>query len=504
VPAHSSVPSGGGRREVSLREVGAFKLTVGALLFITISRAHDYLGPVAAVRPGLILFVLALLILVMNPGSARLKNLTREWPSRVVLGLVAVACLGALTGLSLTASGAFLTSIFFRLVTFFALVAISIQVVRDLRFLMATYVVSLIVLTGIIVFVVGPTNVDGVQRIGETSMYDGNDLGVVFTAGLPFALLMAQAGGRWARVMGWVALVAVPACIVLTGSRGGFLALAASGLAILFLMPRVGLVRRIGVLASAVVVMAVAAPDGYWDTMATILNPQADYNITDEAGRMAIWKRGMGYVAEYPVFGVGPDNFVRAGWEISAVGRAGLPGVGLRSLAPHNTFLQVWAEMGTAGLILWLSILYGGIVGCLRARSRMPTWWLTGTDDQRFLYLLASYLPISFIGFSVASFFTSHAYTGVFYILAGFLAAFHVLLRVERMRGRHVSDQGSESTGESRSRDAVGPSLGAYQPARVRAGEGGRLPFPSALGRAGPSGLTARTEPVVRSRGSSS
>lgn len=490
MPAHSSDPSGGGRREVSLREVEAFKLTVGVLLFITISRAHDYLGPVAAVRPGLILFVLALLLLVLNPGSARLKNLTQEWPSRVVLGLMAVACLGALTGLSLTASGAFLTSIFFRLITFFALVAISIQVIRDLRFLMATYVVSLIFLAGIIVFVVGPTNVDGVQRIGETAMYDGNDLGVVFAAGLPFALLMAQAGGRWARVMGWVALVAVPACIVLTGSRGGFLALAASGLAMLFLMPRIGVVRRIGILGAAVVAMAVGAPDGYWDQMGTILNPTADYNVTSDTGRMAIWGRGMGYVAEYPVFGVGPDNFIRAGWEISAVGRAGLPGAGLRSQAPHNTFLQVWAEMGTVGLILWLSIIYGGIVGCLRSRFRMPSWWLNGTDDQRFLYLVATYLPISFIGFSVATFFTSHAYTGMFYILAGFLAAFHFLLRAERLKGqRFVDHQGGPMPQESASRVNRRSPGTAYQPSSVIVDNGDPFPFPSALKRVRPSGL---------------
>lgn len=469
--------------------MGAFKLTVGAFLFITISRAHDYLGPVAAVRPGLILFVLALLLLVLNPGSVRLKNLTQEWPSRVVLGLVAVACLAALTGLSLTASGAFLTSIFFRLITFFALVAISIQVIRDLRFLMATYVVSLIFLAGIIVFVVGPTNVDGVPRIGETAMYDGNDLGVVFAVGLPFALLMAQAGGRWARVMGWVALVAVPACIVLTGSRGGFLALAASGLAMLFLMPRVGVMRRIGILGAAVAAMAVGAPDGYWDQMGTILNPTADYNLTSDTGRMSIWGRGMGYVAEYPIFGVGPDNFVRAGWEISAVGRAGLPGVGLRSLAPHNTFLQVWAEMGTVGLILWLSIIYGGIVGCLRARARMPSRWLQGTDDQRFLYLLATYLPVSFIGFSVATFFTSHAYTGMFYILAGFLAAFHFLLRAERLKEQRFADQGGPMPKESASRVNRRSPGTAYQPSRAIAGKGDPFPFPSALKRVRPSGL---------------
>jgi O-antigen ligase len=480
--------------------VGAFKLTVGALLFITISRAHDYVGPVAAVRPGLILFGLALILLVLNPGSARLKNLTQEWPSRVVLGLVAVACLGALTGLSLTASGAFLTSIFFRLVTFFALVAISIRVIRDLRFLMAAYVISLIFLAGIIVFVVGPTNVDGMQRIGETSMYDGNDLGVVFATGIPFALLMVQAGGRWARILGWVALVVVPACIVLTGSRGGFLALAACGLGILFLMPRVTMVRRIGILGAAVVTLAVAAPDGYWEVMGTILNPEEDYNMTSDTGRMAIWTRGLGYVAAYPVFGVGPDNFIRAGWEISAVGRAGLPGVGLRSLAPHNTFLQVWAEMGTAGLILWLSIIYGGIVGCLRTRSGMPARWLHGTYDQRFLYLAASYLPVSFIGFSVATFFTSHAYTGMFYILAAFLAAFHFLLRVERMKGRQIADQRGVTPQEPLSRSSSGPPRGAYQPSSVMVGERGQLLFPSALGRAGPSGLTDGEGTVARPR----
>jgi hypothetical protein len=62
---------------------------------------------------------LALVFLVVYPGSARLRNLTHAWPARIVLGLVVVACLGALTGLSLTASGAFLPGTCFRLVTFF-------------------------------------------------------------------------------------------------------------------------------------------------------------------------------------------------------------------------------------------------------------------------------------------------------------------------------------------------------------------------------------------------
>jgi O-antigen ligase len=195
-------------------------------------------------------------------------------------------------------------------------------------------------------------------------------------------------------------------------------------------------------------VVAVFAPPGYWELMGSILTPTEDYNVASETGRLAIWTRGIGYVAQYPILGVGPDNFIRAGWMISDVGSIGLAGVGLRDQAPHNTFLQVWAELGTVGLVVWLVVIATGIIQPLRMRRRFPTDWLIrGTSEQRFLVLMSSYLPVSYIGFSVTSFFVSHAYTSIFYALTAMLAGFLVVsqrMLSQNQGGRDTKRQTSE------------------------------------------------------------
>lgn len=446
---------------IRLADLGPLRLAIAGLMLITVSRAHDYLGIVAAIRPGLLFFGGSLALLALFPQKARFENLFQEWPSKAIIALVVVACLSAFTGLSVTASGTFMVEIFVRLLSFFALLVVVIRTVPDLRFLTSTYVLALLILIYVVVFVAGVESFDGYQRIGETAMYDGNDLGVVFLVGLPLALIMAQSGARFARGLGWLVLLGTPVCILLTASRGAFLGLVATGVAILILMPRVSPWKRVALPLVALAFLTIAAPDGYWDKMSTILNPEEDYNLTSETGRMAIWSRGMGYVAAYPLFGVGPDNFIRAGWEISTAGRSNV-GMGLRNQAPHNTFLQVWAELGTVGLAVWLTVVFGGMIAPLRLRSRMPRSWLRGTPDQRFLFLTASYLPASFVAFAVTTFFVSHAYTGMFYILAAFLSGLLLLTRRELSQG-HSQDR-QVAPGEPKQPSPPDPSFSSGSP----------------------------------------
>lgn len=473
--------SDSGSEAIRLKDLGPLRLAIAGLMLITVSRAHDYLGIVGAMRPGLLFFGGALVCLALLPHRARFQNLWEEWPSRAMIALVIVACLSALTGLSITASGAFMLESFSRLLSFFGLLVVVIRSVNDLRFLTATYVVSLTVLVFIVIFVAGVSSFDGYQRIGETAMYDGNDLGVVFLVGLPLALLMAQSGGRVARWLGWLTLVGTLACILLTASRGAFLGLLATAGALLVLIPRVSIGARLAIPVIATAFILVAAPEGYWDKMSTILNPGEDYNLTSDTGRMAIWTRGMGYVAAYPVFGVGPDNFIRAGWEISDVARSTVAR-GLRNQAPHNTFLQVWAELGTVGLAVWLTVLVGGIVAPIRLRSRMPRYWLKGTPDQRFLYLSASYLPASFVAFATTTFFVSHAYTGMFYIFAAFLSGFLLLVRRELAKAPlstwSASQSGQDWTTPSSATASLSDPVYSGHPASFPSGRG--IPLPQA------------------------
>jgi len=414
-----------------------FSTALGLLLFITVSRVHDYVPLIGLFRPAVLLFAFCVIYPILRPSAVDFTNLRAEWPAKLMLAMIATSLVSAFLGLSVTASLSFLQSSFSRVLSLFLLLVIGIRSVRDLRHYTRVYVLALLV-TVFFTFVYGDEiSYGGYTRVGGTVMYDGNDLGVVYVIGIPLALIMARIGRGWERIAGLAALIGVPAAIALSASRGAFLGLAACALGLLVLSPGVSIARRVAVIVLAAIALSFAAPQGYWGQMATILDLEQDYNVTEETGRIAIWKRGMGYVAQYPVFGVGPDNFVRAGWLLTSAGREGL---GLKDQVPHNTFLQFWAELGTVGFGIVAGTILGGIVALFRLRRRLPRAWLRATPDEQFLYLITGYLPVSILSFTVAAFFVSHAYLAMYYVLVAFLCGTLMLakqrLSVPRLTGR--------------------------------------------------------------------
>ncbi len=411
------------------RELRALNLVLGLLVLLAAGRIHDHVPVLAAFRPALSLVALSMLLIVLAPRSVRVANLWEAWPARMIGLFAAIAVGSALTGLSVGASGSFLLSVMMPVMVMFTFLVISFRRVLDLKWIVVCFVTSATTLTYVTFFVSDTFHYDGYSRVAGFGMYDANDLTVLYMAALPLAVCLARSRERALRVLGWVAMVAIPASIALTGSRGGFIGLVVGGLATLAVSPGLSAARKIGVVAVGTVAFAVFAPDGYWRQMSTILSVEEDYNFTDDTGRIQIWKRGLGYVLEYPVLGVGPDNFVRAGWELSQAGRSGLLGSGLRDQAPHNTFLQVWAELGTAGLAVWLGILMAGVFGSWNLRRRLQRAGLNRDveGDGRFLWLMCSYIPASFVGFAVTTIFVTHAFTPIVYVLLAIVAGVHLL-----------------------------------------------------------------------------
>ena len=409
--------------ELRFKELTGLHLALGALILISIGRAHDHIGFLAVFRPGLTLTALCAVIALVKPRALRLDNLFSAWPAKAIMALAGAAVLSSFFGLSLGASGSFILENMLPVMVFFFLATTAMREPNDLRWMVVAFSVAVIVVVWASIFLSEAMHFDGYTRQGGAGMYDGNDIGVIYMVGLPLAMVLMRSKTRLLQILGAFTILGILASLVLTASRGGFLGLLVGGLAIIILSPGWSVIQKILIVAIPVFGLLVLAPDGYWDQMGTILNPQDDYNLTSDTGRVAIWTRGLGYVAQYPVFGLGPDNFVRAGWFISDTGRAGLVGASIRDQAPHNTFVQVWAELGSVGLGIWLAVLTYGTIAPLRLRKRMPRWWLSsGTSDQRFLYLLVSYLPASFIGFAATTFFVSHAYTPIFYALVAILA----------------------------------------------------------------------------------
>jgi O-antigen ligase len=166
--------------------------------------------------------------------------------------------------------------------------------------------------------------------------------------------------------------------------------------------------------------------------METIFATKTDYNYATEYGRIAIAKRGVGYMLRYPAFGVGIANFPRAEGTISPIAESRIRrGMSVEWIAPHNTYVQVGAELGMPALGLWFGMLGAGTVGLLLLRRKTPASWDQESGERRFLRDMLLFLPMSYLAFAVTSFFLSHGYSSPVHILLAYTAGVVALTRRE-------------------------------------------------------------------------
>jgi len=346
------------------------------------------------------------------------------------------ACGSAVFGISLGAAASYILDSYGKTLIYAFLLAISIRHVRDLYTFVWAYVVSCAILVFFSLFVFGITQSAGsyVRRLDHLYTYDSNDLGVVLIIGLALTLLLLGVARRKQRLFLLLNLVGIAAAIARSGSRGGFLGLVVVGVAALLLVNNASVIARFSMVVAAALALVVGSSPGYWKQMSTVLDPKQDYNYSSRDGRKQLVKRGLGYMSEYPAFGLGINNFPRAECTISPkIGTSGLSGP-IRCTAAHNSYVQAGAELGVPGLIVWGSLVIGGIVAILRLRSRLPKSWRRGTDAERFLYGATTYFPLAMIGFAVTCFFVSFAWMDPIYLMAAFISGWYVALRVQLAR----------------------------------------------------------------------
>lgn len=430
------------------------RLVLALLVFFTIGRAHQHYGFIGAVRPALLLAGVGVAYALFRPGAVRWQNAWSTWPPRVVLALGLLACLSVPFALSLGTAGSFMLDAFSKVLLSFFLLVVAIRAPRDLYLFVWAYVLGCGFLVYISIFTFTMEFAGEMQRLGGLYFYDANDLGVVLTAGIPLCLVLLQNSGKIGKVTSGMILLGIGASLARSGSRGGFLGLLAVGIALLFLLRNVSVLKR----AAAVVVLAAGlfymAPEGYWTQMESLTEPEEDYNWTSPYGRKAVAERGVGYMLDHPFVGVGVGNFPRAEGVLAEESvqraQANLP---YRWTAAHNSFVQAGAELGIPGLLLFCSLAFGSMIGLTRLRKRLPRAWRRRGREHRFLYDLTTYLPVSMVGFAVAGFFVSFAYHDVLYVLIVFVTGTYLcsrdLARRERAAARAVAEA---NRGEVRAR----------------------------------------------------
>jgi len=241
-------------------------------------------------------------------------------------------------------------------------------------------------------------------RLGHLYYYDANDFATLAVTAIPLALYFVLSAQRpLVRAAAALSIAVLIPGFLRSGSRGGFIAFVVM-LAFLVMRYR-GIPLRVRLVVAAAVAVAFLAfaTDKYWDQMTTI-GSDTDYNMTEESGRINIWRRGVGYMFDNPMFGVGPNNFPVAEGTLSPFAARAQMGRGVRWNAAHNSYVQAGAELGIPGLLLFLAVIASALLALRRAGRQGGG-------------ALSSALTASLLGFVVGAFFLSLAYSEMLYTL---------------------------------------------------------------------------------------
>ena len=420
----------GARPQPATLRVGldVLRVLLGLTIVLNVSRIHQHFHIVALLRPALLLVALTGLFAFLNPKYLSTDGLLRTKQARLIVALGLFACMSTPFGLSFGNSAKFILESYSKVLLAALLIVAGIRRTRDLYTLVWFYVAACGILSYLGIFVFGMSKAGNTVRLSDLYTFDANDIGAVLLPGLALTLLIIQSSKGWARMTACVILAGIGVTIARSGSRGAFLGLLVTGAALLVLAKGIPIAKRVAIVAVTAVTLVFAAPQGYWDQMATLLSPKEDYNWTSSEGRKQITLRGISYMLSYPVFGLGINNFVRAECidPVSDKVRFHQASTGIRCTPAHNSTLQAAAELGIPGLTLWLMLTLGGILGMLRLRRQLPAEWLHGDEEERFLHHSTTYFVVAMVGFLVTSFFVTFAYIDIVYILAAFMAGLQV------------------------------------------------------------------------------
>ena len=295
-----------------------------------------------------------------------------------------------------------------------ALVAVNaLRTPRQIRlfmlFVLASYVLFPIRAT-LVNYLHGYTNQG--RAVGPFIYENANDLAAITILMLAPALALF-AGEPRRTLVRWFALVcAVPLVItiLLTQSRGAFLALVAFGLP-----SAIALVRRrprlVPVFAGLVAAALYLAPAGLWQRLgglskATSMETIADMDPEGSARvRFAVLQTAGRIIADHPVLGVGLGAYAHVNRDYNPV---------LGAYDTHNTYVNITAETGLPGLALFLAMVLSVLAAARAAHRRADQ---LAPDQGETLH----WLHLGLIAFLVASVFGSFSNLAFGYVYLSLL-----------------------------------------------------------------------------------
>ena len=264
---------------------------------------------------------------------------------------------------------------------------------------------------------------------------DPNELAAALVVGLAIATAFAV-NRHIAAPLRWLSAFSGTLClagILVSLSRGGLIGLAGA-LVVAVVMGGRWRARMLAV-CGALAALAV----GYFAFVASVPAQERVLNVSSGggSGRLDLWTVGLRMIEAHPVQGVGSGQFAT-----SSVHYLLKPGVIERGdlilstpKVAHNTYLNVVAELGIVGGVLFAAILVfcaACMIGAVRRFQR---------DGDERLEILARGLVVGLGGYLVTLMFISENYKKLLWIL---LALGPVLLAVARLPSEQEAERSTE------------------------------------------------------------
>jgi O-antigen ligase len=324
---------------------------LGGYMWLFIHRPFEVWPVLGTLQIERIYMLLMMVVWLVLPGKGWVHN--RIYLPLALFAVVLIAAWAASPYMDLPECSNAVEN-YFKVMIFCILVVTTVRDERGLRRLVLLYllVVGLYMThslwefhNGRIQWRMGISRMIGV----DSSFGDPNAFASTLLYALPLTLpFWAERPGKGVRLVlvGFTGMVC--GCLLLTGSRAGFIGLGALGLLVLLTFVRrkllVLLLAGLGGLAG-LAVLAVALPDELKNRYLTIVDPSyGPRNAeTSAQGRLEGLQHGIEAWQQSPLLGYGPSSF------------GFVTGGGLQA---HNLYGQVLSETGTLGALALLGLLY--------------------------------------------------------------------------------------------------------------------------------------------------
>ena len=250
------------------------------------------------------------------------------------------------------------------------------------------------------------------RAVGPFIYQNPNDLAAhaILVLGLALALWAGPVHKGPVRWIGLGSTALLIITIVLTQSRGGLLGLMAMGLP-----SGISLARRrprlVPLFVGIVGLALLLAPAALWERLGGLgkaTNVETIREMDPEGSaeqRFAVLKTAARIIADHPVLGIGLGAYHLANADYS-------PDLGLKDT--HNTYMNVAAETGVPGLILFLALVGSVLLSARAARRGAGPAAAAQAEEVR-------WLQYSVTGYLVAAVFGSYARLAVSYLFLALL-----------------------------------------------------------------------------------